>query len=101
FALSACSPEGALDPTAEQIDVTLLDGESEDAASTRKLGGATVSGTIVVMVEAKKHGERASFYLDDVDRSGYPYIVDDAAPFTASIDTTELEDGQQDRKSVV
>lgn len=90
--LAACSPSDTVDPAGESFDVAFEADGGEPQTGT--LEGATVNGTIKIVVRAGRHAKSASFYLDDPRMRGEPYVVDQRSPFTAEISTAELEPGQ-------
>ena len=66
------------------VSGTLLVSDEADRSPNRSLDGATLSGGAAILVgtpEGVGSYAKVEFYLDDRDRSGSPFSVDDALPF--------------------
>jgi hypothetical protein len=59
----------------------------------RALDGTTVKGTIEVVFSSSRQVRSVAFYLDDPQRSGTPRRIDTSRPFTMTLDTTGLGEG--------
>src|SRR5690606_36835220 len=91
--LGACSQPEELDPAGESFEVT-YEVESDGDIKTGALDGATVDGTLRIVVKGNRYVRSVSFYLDDTRMKGSPFVVDSSSPFTAVVKTSELEPGR-------
>ena len=94
FALIVTACGTGQDPLAgdENLDLLLAGSAAEEDALV--LQDAVLSGTVDVRaVTMRRDLVEVRFFVDDPERAGTPYAVDQEAPFTMSLDSTALTDG--------